>query len=447
MSDRSSRDFGDILEDFERLQDGPGGKPRERVIRQEPRAEPKANVAYRRPEGEDDFAAALAEFEGQKGEAAFARKSPEVGERVKGQILSMDLETALVDIGAKAEAVIPTDELADDDGILQFRAGDEVTAEVISVNPGGGLVLRPVGRGVDPRHGLEVGDVVEGLVTGVNKGGAEVEVKSLRAFCPVSQLADRYVEDSAEFVGRRLRFRVERYEPGGGGRRPNVVLSRKVLLQEEKAAKAEAVRATLTAGALVRGKVTALADYGAFIDLGGLEGLMHVSELSHRRVAHPSELLKVGQEVEVRITKLEQGKDGRDRVSLSMKALERDPWLDAVSKWAEGTVATGKVMRLEAFGAFVELEPGVEGLVHISELGGGRRIHHPREVLEKGQGLAVRVLGVDGARKRISLQPVEGGEGVEDGPSVRELLDQHRSTGEGFGAMAAFFEKGGRKKG
>ena len=176
-------------------------------------------------------------------------------------------------------------------------------------------------------------------------------------------------------------------------------------------------------------------------------GWVHVSELSHRRLGHPDELVRVGQAIDVRIEKLERDDRGRHRVSLSAKALERDPWIDANQEWAEGTLVKGRVTRLAAFGAFVELKPGVEGLVPIGELGGGRRLSHPREVLREGQDLTVRVLALDPQKRRISLTPAHEDEVVASEPSVREVLEAHKpkGKGDGFGAMAHFFERGKRR--
>src|SRR5262249_4875536 len=180
--------------------------------------------------------------------------------------------------------------------------------------------------------------------------------------------------------------------------------------------------AKLHPGAIVRGKVTSLTDYGAFIDLGGLEGMLHVSEIGYARTAHPKDVLAVGQELDVQVIKIEPAKGGKqgERISLSRKALEADPWKDAAARFPEGTRVKGRVMRLETFGAFIEVAPGLEGLAHISELGAGRRINHSREVLELGQDVEVTVLGVDTAKRRISLS-LQTGEGREAprGPAQR----------------------------
>ncbi|MEO1087722.1 MAG: S1 RNA-binding domain-containing protein, partial [Acidobacteriota bacterium] len=368
--DDSGRDFGHILEDFESRHGD--RKPKGRLIRQD-EAQAPAVPSYQKPTDEEDFASALAAFDAEKGGGA---KPLGPGDKVEGTIVTLNLDTALVDLGAKAEGIVDTDLLCDGDGILLHKSGDRVRFEVIARAPGGALQLRPAGIGVAHQH-LEGGDLVEGEITGINKGGAEVKLKGgRRAFCPFSQLADHRVDDAEAMVGQKHRFLVK-----SAGER-DVVVSRRALLEREKAERADIRRAELHVGAVVQGQVSAVEEYGVFVDLGDIEGLVHVSELSHQRVEDPRSYLKVGQTVEVKVTRLERRPDGRDRISLSRKALERDPWIDAHQRFVEGRILEGTVRRLESFGAFVELEPGIEGLVHISELGGGRRLNHPREVLE-----------------------------------------------------------------
>lgn len=448
--DEQNADFGRILEDFERDEDRRSGRRQQRapLIRQEEPAEPGRPREYQRPTEEEDFAAALAAFDAETSAPSRSQaqpqraKPPQKGESVTGRLLSIDLETSFVDIGGKAEAVVSTADLADSDGVLLYKVGDEIQAQVVGRDEGtGSLRLRPAGGQGDPRGPLHVGDVVEGTVTAVNKGGVDVDLKGRRAFCPISQLSDRFVEDAGEMVGQKLKFEVTRYEEGRGRSAANIVISRKALLVREKEAKAEATRARLEVGAVLTGTVSSLADYGAFVDLGGLDGMVHVSEISHQRVSHPKDILTPGQQVQVKVEKIERRRDGKDRIALSMKSLERDPWLDSMTKWAEGTVAEGQIRRLESFGAFVELEPGVEGLIHISELGSGRRINHPREVVQPGQTLAVKVLSLDVQKQRIGLAPVHDGEAQENDPGVRELLENSQKSGGEFGAMAHFFKK------
>ena len=366
---------------------------------------------------EEDFATLLAEFEGpDDGRSKKKRKEPQVGDQVRGKIISIGKSAAFVDIGAKSDGVIDLTELRDADGKLLVKPMDELEARVVEVGgPSGSIVLkRLLGRGAEGKAELEqafqLGVPVEGTVSGVNKGGVEVTVAGVRAFCPISQLDSRHVEDAAAFVGQKLRFRITRYELNGN--RLNMIVSRRALLDEEQAKLAVETRKTLEPGAVVRGKVTTIKDYGAFIDLGGVEGMLHVSELGFQRVAHPKDVLSVGQEVEVQILKMEKGDDPRrgERISLSLKSLASDPWTEAATKFYEGAQASGKVVRLETFGAFVELAPGVEGLLHISELAKGKQLRHAREATAVGAQLSVVVLAVDKDKRRLSLGLVEAGD-------------------------------------
>ena len=220
--------------------------------------------------------------------------------------------------------------------------------------------------------------------------------------CPASQLSLAFVEDLESFVGQRLSFRITRFE---GGRRPNLVLSRRSLLEAEQQLVAEQTRAQLEVGAVLPGTVKSLKDFGAFVDLGGIEGMVHISELAFDRVKHPSDILTVGQQVEVQVLRIEKTDNPRqpERIALSIRALAKDPWSDADRDFPVGTRVRGTVTRTQPFGAFVQLAPGIEGLVHISALGAGRRITHPREVVNEGDEVEAVVLAVDMAKHRISL--------------------------------------------
>jgi small subunit ribosomal protein S1 len=428
-----------------------------------------------------DFGQMLAEFEDKGGEEQqqqTQKVAPEIGEKVKGRILSIGETAAFIDLGGKSEGVIDIAQLRDSAGNLTVAVGDEIEATVTGNDPEtGSLVLRrKAARGQDValelRQALETGIPVEGVVTAINKGGAEVQVSGMRAFCPLSQLDLRYVENPQQFVGQRLTFRVSRIEPGKT--RPNIVLSRRTLLEEEAETKAAETRDKLQVGTVLKGKVTSLTSYGAFVDLGGLEGMLHVSEIGYSRLAHPGEVLQVGEEVEVQIIKVESGKDERrPRISLSRRALERDPWHDVADQFPEGTEMTGKIMRTESFGAFVEIAPGIEGLVHISEMGANRRLNHARDAVQPGQEVQVRVLAVDPGKRRISLSMGSGsggGGGASRGESAPRYENRDRgssrgprpreeryeeadvaysrssggsstsSSGSGFGSMADFFK-------
>src|SRR4051794_10300302 len=420
-----------------------------------PAAEPAAGPSG--PESQD-FGQILAEFE-QSAPAPKKKDAKGSGQsqKVSGKILSIGEEWVFVDLGGKAEGRIAAAELKDAEGNLTVKEGDSIDATVTGTDPEtGALLLRRKaggkGKGKKPadvvpeiRQAAEHGLPLEGLVTGLNKGGAEVQVYGMRAFCPLSQLDLRYVENPQQFVGQKLMFKVNRLEEGNrGGRGPNIVLSRRQLLEEEQQSRASETREKLQIGAVLHGRVTSLTNYGAFIDLGGIEGMLHVSEIGHTRTTHPQDVFQVGDDVEVQVIKIEKGKDEKrpERISLSRRALQSDPWNEAASRFTEGMEVPGRVMRTETFGAFVELAPGLEGLVHISEMGAGRRLNHSREAVQPGQEVQVRVLGVDTGRRRISLSmntganaspATSGGYGGGGGAGTDEPRGERRRGGGGGG--------------
>ena len=357
---------------------------------------------------EEDFAAMLAESE--RG-APLTKKRPRVGDQVIGKVISIGKEAVFVDVGGKAEGELERSQVSDAEGKLQIKLGDTIEARVVG-DAGGVLTLRvKIGRGPEARAELQqaqqLGLPVEGVVTEVIKGGVAVDVVGVRGFCPASQIDTRFVDDLTAFVGQRLTFRITRYEPR------NMVLSRRALLEEDQARRAAETRKKLEPGAVVRGKVVGFKPFGAFIDLGGIEGMLHISELGYARVDKPEDVLSLGQEVDVAVLKIEPASKGDkgERISLSIKALASDPWREIAAGLAEGARVRGKITRLSQFGAFVELAPGVEGLVHISELGAGRRINHPKEVVSVAQEVEAVVLSVDHERRRIGLAMAPSGEG------------------------------------
>lgn len=354
------------------------------------------------------------------------RKSmPRVGEKVKGKIFQLGAETAFLTIG-RHEAMIELDELKDEQGILRSGIGDEVEAHVMETGAKGIVLSRRLSRGAASMGMLaearNTGLPVEGLVISVNKGGLEVAVGEARAFCPSSQVDVRPVK-LEELVGQRLTFRVTEVKER------NVVLSRRALLEEEQKARGAELKKKLVLGMVVKGHVVNVQAFGAFVDLGGLEGLIPVSEMSHVRVGHPNEVVKVGDEVEVEIIRLEEAEahspdksKRKDRITLSMRALMADPFSQALETIKDGQVLKGKVVRLQPFGAFVELAAGVDGLIHISAMS-DRRIAHPRDVLKVGEEVEVKVEKIDPAEKRIGLRLVKDGVAVGEGVATSAPTD------------------------
>jgi small subunit ribosomal protein S1 len=368
------------------------------------------------PDDEEDFASMLAASEA----GAKRTKRPKVGDVVTGKIISLGKDTVFVDVGGKAEGALERAQVSDNEGKLLVKVGDTIEARV-GGDAGGVLTLRvKLGRGpqasAELQQAADLGIPVDGTVTEVVKGGLSVDVAGQRGFCPASQIDNRFVEDLSIYVGQKLTFRITRYEPR------NLVLSRRALLEEEQEKLATETRKTLQVGLVVRGKVVGFKPFGAFIDIGGLEGMLHISELGYSRVEKPEDVLSLGQEIEAVILKIEppQGpKEKSERISLSLKALGNDPWNDVTRTLVEGQKVKGKITRLQPFGAFVEIAPSVEGLVHISELGAGRRINHPKEVVSPGQEVEAVILGIDLEKRRLSLSlageklaEVEGNEAV-----------------------------------
>jgi small subunit ribosomal protein S1 len=366
---------------------------------------------------EEDFAAMFAASE--KATARTQRPRFAIGDRVKGKIVSIGNEVTVLELAGGGEGTLETLELRDGSGQLTVKPGDTIDARVVALGQKQGFVtvrrgaIQAGGR-ADLAEAATTGLPIEGLVTGVNKGGLEVDIGGARAFCPLSQLDLRPVADPSIFVGQRLTFRVTRYEDDRRG--PNIVLSRRALLEEEQRGRAAETRGKLVIGAVLPGVVTAIKDFGAFVDVGGIEGLLPASEISFQRGVRPSEVLSVGQPVTVQVMRIEKRDDPKrpEQVSFSLKALEQDPWREVTTRFPAGAVVHGRVARLETFGAFVELVPGVEGLLHVSELGGGRPLRHARDALKLGDAVDVTVLSSDPDKRRISLGLAGREAGVDD---------------------------------
>jgi small subunit ribosomal protein S1 len=374
----------------------------------------------------EDFAALFA----QEG----ARPALEVGQVVKGRVIHVAAESVFVDVGGKGEAWIDRAELTDADGRLQVGVGNEVEATVVAVGDEVRLSYK-LRQGAQARQALSLaaasGVPVEGRVAGVIKGGYEVTVGGLRAFCPFSQMELRRVEAPEEYVGRVLEFRVTTY----GDRGRNIVVSRRKLLEERAARAAEEMREKIVPGAVLPGTVAGLAEFGAFVDLGGLQGLVPLSELSHTRGVRPAERLRVGEAVTVKVLRVDPDKG---KISLSLKALDGDPWAAVAGRIRERQVVRGRAVRATEFGIFVELLPGVDGLLHVSEIPRNRQAGM-REAAATGAEVAVLVTAIDMDKHRIglALAPADAapGEQMDSGVSVGAVLTGTVERVEPFGVF------------
>ena len=399
-----------------------------------------------------DFAQALEEFErGRRSATAAAGAAAEiaVGMKVKGKIVSVGDEHTLVDFGGRSEAVVETRHFRAEDGGLKVAPGDPL--ELYVVEAGDQVVLAPSIR-TDARAALRqvreahaAGVPVSGRVTGVNTGGLEVDLGGVRAFCPMSQIETSFCADPAAYVGRTLEFLVTQVGDARGG----VVISRRQLLRQAEEEQGKKLLASLKPGDELDGTVARLEAFGAFVDLGGVQGLVHVSEIRHERIGNPRDALSVGEKVHVKVLRLEPGKDGRLRIGLSIKAAAPDPWSALGSGFAVGSRVQGVVARLTDFGAFVTLAPGIDGLVHVSEAA-AQRVGHVKEVLSPGQPVEAVVLSVDPAKKRISLsirEAMAAGLPAARTPSAGEITEGRVSGIKPFGVFVDLPDYGHRVSG
>jgi len=361
-----------------------------------------------------------------------------IGDKVKGKVISIGKERIYIDTGTKIDGFVEKEAFLDDSGQLTLEVGDSVELYVAAysgdeitlvraLTGGGGLGLL--------RRAFENSVPLEGKVTGQVKGGFQVEVNRKRAFCPLSQMDLRYVEDTESYLGNTYRFLITRFEENGR----NIVLSRRKLLEKEGAEERKKFLETLRPGDRIQGKVTRLMPYGVFVELfPGLEGMAHISELSWSRVEKPEEVTRVGDNVEVIVLNIEKSSKGSfPRISLSLKQVSGDPWERVEESIREGDRIEGKVTRCTNFGAFIEITPGVEGLVHISEMSYLKRIQRPEEVVQVGQRVPVLVKEIDQPNRRISLsiKEVEGDPwvGIQErytpGQTLEGILDKRESFG------------------
>ena len=356
------------------------------------------NQAQEAASGEENFADMF--------EKSFKKQGRlEPGQMVEAMIVKISGDWIFLDLGGKGEGYLDRKEMADEAGNLTVKEGDTVRAYFMSSDNNEMHFTTKIGSG--PGKQTQIEDAwrnhipVEGTIAKEIKGGFEIRIGgSVRAFCPFSQMGIRREENQADYIGKSLSFMIVEY--GEDGR--NIVLSRKSILEDERRGKKQELRTTLKEGMKVRGKVTSLQKFGAFVDIGGVEGLLPVSEIAWTRTEKVSDILSVGQEVEVIIKKLDWE---QDRLSFSLKDTLPDPWDRIAQIIPAGSYHTGTVSRLAPFGAFVTLKEGVDGLIHISKLGAGRRINHPREVVKEGQAVEVQVEAVDPANRKLSLALAE----------------------------------------
>lgn len=334
-----------------------------------------------------------------------------VGDKITGAIISIEKEYVFVDTGAKLDGVVEKAELLDENGEFPFKEGDSLDLYVISMK-GGSVTLSKALGGAGGMEMLENAFhsalPVEGKVKGTCKGGFNVEVMHSRAFCPVSQIDDKYVEDPSVYVGQTLPFLVVTFEQRGR----NIVVSRRKILDREREESTRAFLEGTQVGAEVEAKITRLAKFGAFAEIApGLDGMIHISELSWSRIERPEDAVAIGDVVKVKITAIEMDeKRNRMKISLSIKQATADPWDTAEGKFAVGDIVTGKVVRCLDFGAFVEIAPGIEGLVHVSELSHVKRVNKPEEVVNPGDVVSVKIKDVDLDKRRISLSLKDAGD-------------------------------------
>jgi small subunit ribosomal protein S1 len=374
----------------------------------------------------EDFATLFARHE--------AGPALERGQVVRGRVIQITGEHVFVDVGGKGEAWIDRGELADDEGRLRVGIGDEIEATVVSTGDEVRLSHK-LRQGAQAREALAVaaqsGMPVDGKVAAVIKGGYEVTVAGVRAFCPQSQMDLRRVAAPEEYVGRVLEFRIVKYAENGR----NVVLSRRQILEEEAARAAEETRKKIVPDAVLPGTVSALADFGAFVDLGGVQGLVPMSELSHARVGRAADRLRVGEPVMVKVVRIDAEKN---RLTLSLKALEGDPWAAVPGRLRERQVVRGRAARATEFGVFVELLPGVDGLLHVSEIPRHRQAAL-RESVAAGAEIAVIIVGIDSGKRRVALAlaPDDAtiGEQMESSVSVGAVLTGTVERVEPFGVL------------
>ena len=335
-------------------------------------------------------------------EESLTRKEMRAGELITAQVVRIEQSMVVVNAGLKSESFIPVEEFKDSAGAIEVKVGDFITVAIESLENGYGETrlsrekAKRLAAWIDLEQAMEEGRIVEGYVSGKVKGGLTAMVNGIRAFLPGSLVDIRPVKDTTPYENKTMELKVIKLDR----KRNNVVVPRRAVLETTQGADREAMMQNLQEGAIVKGVVKNITDYGAFVDLGGIDGLLHITDLAWRRVKHPSEVLTVGDEVEAKILKFDQEKN---RVSLGIKQMGDDPWHGLARRYPQGTRMFGKVTNLTDYGAFVEIEQGIEGLVHVSEMDWTNKNVHPSKVVQLGDEVEVMILEIDEQRRRISL--------------------------------------------
>ncbi len=347
-------------------------------------------------------AAALPESFAALFEESLTRKEMRTGEVITAEVVRMDVNYVVVNAGLKSESFIAIEEFKNDKGEVEVKIGDFTSVAIEALEDGYGETrlsrdkAKRLAAWLDLEKALEAGTLVKGMISGKVKGGLTVMTNGIRAFLPGSLVDIRPVKDTNPYEGKEMEFKVIKLDR----KRNNVVVSRRAVLEASQGAEREALLANLQEGATVKGIVKNITDYGAFVDLGGIDGLLHITDLAWRRVKHPSEVLAVGDEVTAKVLKFDTEKN---RVSLGLKQLGEDPWVGLSRRYPTGTRLFGKVTNLTDYGAFVEVEQGIEGLVHVSEMDWTNKNVHPSKVVALGDEVEVMILEIDEERRRISL--------------------------------------------
>lgn len=335
-------------------------------------------------------------------EESLQRQEMRAGEVITAEVTRIDHNFVVVNAGLKSESYISIDEFKNDQGEVEATVGDYVSVAIESLEDGYGETklsrekAKRLAAWISLEKSMEEGEIVEGYVSGRVKGGLTVMLNSIRAFLPGSLVDVRPIKDTTPYEEKTLEFKVIKLDR----KRNNVVVSRRAVLEESLGEEREKVLETLAEGVIVKGIVKNITDYGAFVDLGGIDGLLHITDLAWRRVKHPTEVVNIGDELEAKVLKFDQEKS---RVSLGLKQLGEDPWLGLARRLPEGTRLFGKISNLTDYGAFVEIEPGIEGLVHVSEMDWTNRNVHPGKVVQLGDEVEIMILEIDEDRRRISL--------------------------------------------